>query len=239
MVHPVQPEGQVAHPYVRTEPSTELQLHDLRRRLADLDHDEHERLDWSGVDAPAPLVGFEPTSDAVALARAVAAEDGEPGVWVSDHEDAEQSFGDLVRAMTLSRSGSGYLTLEPHEGADVVRTVGVITATGHRHFPVGAGEPYLDVSLGARMVAVPLRAVVSYEPTRSRSGAGNKRHPHSVVPSGLAWSRRRRDRVYCGRSVNGSVNERQPSRCTSATHATVGTRSDAVRHMDWAGSPTF
>lgn len=154
-------EGRVVHPFVRTEPSPGLEMFDLRRRLAGLDHAE---VDWSGADAPTPMSGFTSASTVVTLARAAAADGEESGGWVAAGRNAEDSFGDLVRVLTLSPSGSGWLTWEPHEGADVVRTAGVITATAHRHFPVGADEPYLDVSFGSWMIAVPLRAVVSYEP---------------------------------------------------------------------------
>ena len=74
------------------------------------------------------------------------------------------SFGDLVRATTLSPDGSGWITWEPHSGADTVRTDGVIAAAPHRHFPVGVDEPYIEVSLGARLLSIPLAAVVSYRP---------------------------------------------------------------------------
>lgn len=157
-------DSRIVHPFIRTDPAGELELHDLRRRLIGLDREVRERVDWSTVNDSAPLVGMEPVSEVVALARSNAAANGESGVWVADHRDAEESFGELVRALTLSPSGSGWLTWEPHHGAGTVRTSAVLSASARRHFPVGPDEPNLEASLGARIVVVPLGAVVSYEP---------------------------------------------------------------------------
>jgi hypothetical protein len=154
----------IVHPYVRTEPSIVGQLHDLRLRLTGLAHDEYRAVDWTRVDDPAPIRGFGPISDVVELARQAARLDSTNDVWIADPDDPEESFGDLVRATTLSPEGSGWITWETHDGADTVRIDGVILATPHRHFPVGADEAYLDVSLGARLVSIPLSAVVSYRP---------------------------------------------------------------------------
>lgn len=154
----------IVHPYVRTEPSPAGQLHDLRQRLGELTREQAEALDWTRVDDPAPLGGLNPISEVVALARAVARDEAAEDTWVADPEQAEDSFGDLVRATTLSASGSGWMTWEPHQGADTVRTAAVITAAAHRHFPVGTDEPYLDVSLGGTLLSVPVSAVVSYRP---------------------------------------------------------------------------
>jgi hypothetical protein len=75
------------------------------------------------------------------------------------------SFDDLVTLVEAAgNAGSGWLTREPHEGADAVRTDAVVVFQPHRHFPIGADQAWVDVSFGGMMMAIPLSAVVSYRP---------------------------------------------------------------------------
>lgn len=117
-------DGRIVHPYARTEPSGEHELHDLRRRFHKLPAEAQESLKDAGIDAPEPLAGFEASSDVVVLARTAAVSAGAPE-WVADPHNAEESFADLIRLSTLSEGGSGWLTWEPFENADRVRTDGV------------------------------------------------------------------------------------------------------------------
>jgi hypothetical protein len=120
--------------------------------------------DTEVIDSPAPLTGLAATSDIVTLARH-SADQADPGLWIADDADPEASFADLVRATSLSKAGSGWLTWEPHEGADTVRTDPVVIFRPHRHFPIGADEPWATATIGGgRMLAIPLSAVVSYRP---------------------------------------------------------------------------
>jgi hypothetical protein len=154
----------IVHPYARTEPRREFELHDLRRRLIGLADGQRASIDWSGLDDPAPIEGMAAISEVVELARAAVRRDPVAGVWVSDPTHAEDSFGELIRAATLSERGSGWLTWEPHANAGVVRTDGVVLLEPHRHYPIGADQAWVDVSFGSRIVSVPLSAVVSFEP---------------------------------------------------------------------------
>ena len=156
-------DDRVVHPYARTERHYTTELHDLRLRLHRLSADQHESLDWSTADDPAPITGVTATSEVVQLARQ-ATDTNQPGVWVPDPNAPEASFGQLVQLTTLTDSGSGWLTWEPHVQADTVRTDGAVAFTPHRHFPVGNDEPWANVALGTRFLAIPLSTIVSYQP---------------------------------------------------------------------------
>jgi hypothetical protein len=156
-------EDRIVHPYARTEPSGEHELHDLRRRFGELPAEARDGLESAKIDDPSPVASFEASSDVVALAR-TAAVGAETREWVADPHNAEESFAELVRLSTLSEGGGGWLTWEPFENADRVRTDGISSLTPHRHFPIGHDVPWVDVSLGVQLVAVPLSVVVSYRP---------------------------------------------------------------------------
>lgn len=52
---------------------------------------------------------------------------------------AESSFADLRVKASAADHGSGWITWEPYEGADIVRTDPVVSLAPYRHFPVGEG----------------------------------------------------------------------------------------------------
>jgi hypothetical protein len=133
-------DDRTVHPHAATEPATGHQVHDLLARLDSIDEDQSTVLATDVVDAAEPLSGLAPYSDAVALTRRVADRD-DPDLWVADDTDPERSFSDLVRATTLSRHGSDWLTWEPHDGADTVRTDSVLTSIRTDTFPSAATNP--------------------------------------------------------------------------------------------------
>lgn len=78
------------------------------------------------------------------------------GQWIASESDPEGSFSELVRVTTLSTHGSGWISWEPHEGADTIRTDRVITFSPHRHFPIGHDEPWAEAAIGiGRIIARP------------------------------------------------------------------------------------
>lgn len=82
-----------------------------------------------------------------------------------DASAPQSSFAELARiAGDAAEAGSGWLTWEPHEGAETVRTDGVVQLRPHRHFPVGEDVPWVSVSFGGVIMVIPLTAVVSYRP---------------------------------------------------------------------------
>lgn len=154
----------VVHPYTETPRSPDLALHDLRQRLDDVDQAQRDLLDAAVVDAPGPVSSLSAASEIVGLARQ-ASDPTEPDLWIADDTAPEQSFAALVAAANRTDRGSGWLTWEPYDGADTVRTDAVVLFAPHRHFPVGQDEPWADAALGGgRLVAVPLKYVVSYQP---------------------------------------------------------------------------
>jgi hypothetical protein len=157
-------DGRIVHPYAETE-QTGPREHDLTLRVRG-DQDAFERSrDAELIDDPAHVAPFPPASDAVEQARALEAAVGDAvgNRWVADSAAPQSSFADLAQlAGSAEERGSGWLTWEPHEGADMVRTDPVIELTPHRHFPVGADLPWVDVSFGGVLMSVPLTAVVAY-----------------------------------------------------------------------------
>jgi hypothetical protein len=154
----------VVHPYTETPRSPDLSLHDLRQRLDDIDQTRHDLLDAAVVDAPEPVSSLAPASEIVGLARQ-ASDPTEPDLWIADDTAPEQSFAALVAAAHRTDRGNGWLTWEPYDGANTVRTDAVVLFAPHRHFPIGQDEPWADAALGGgRLVAVPLKYVVSYQP---------------------------------------------------------------------------
>jgi hypothetical protein len=150
-------DGRHVHPYAETAPAAP-KVHDLQLRLGAADL--REVLAPGVIDAAGPVGSFAPGSEAVALARQAATTND--GRWVADDGDRERSFAAFVSA-TSADYGSGWLEWEPYDGADTVRTEPVVILRPHRHFPVGNDEPWAHASIGGgRMLAVPLRFVVSY-----------------------------------------------------------------------------
>jgi hypothetical protein len=152
----------IVHPYVETA-LEEYALHDL---LARCDNTDEMRAIHTNdvVDSPAPLTTLAPGSEVVALARQAAA-GTDPDLWIPDATNPEGSYAALLAACARSDDGSGWITWEPFDGADTVRTEGVVSLTPHRHFPVGEDEPWIWAAIGrGRLLAIPLRVVVSYRP---------------------------------------------------------------------------
>lgn len=157
-------ERSVVHPYAETAPSARPVMYNLLNRIAKSD-DHRQVLDSPAIDARDPISSLAACSEAVALARAATTPGEDLLVWVPDEHAPDRSYDALVTALAQAPRGSGWLTWEPHENADVVRTEPVVSATAHRHFPVGRDEPWLWAAVGGgRMLAIPLAAVVSYQP---------------------------------------------------------------------------
>lgn len=154
----------VVHPYAETEPTTGPAVHNLLGSVSD--REEYDAVLASpALDSPDPLTGLGPASEAVALARQGAAADADPAVWVADDTDPEHSYAALVTAAKRGAGGSGWLTWEPYENADFVRTDPVVSFTPHRHFPTAHDHPWIWAAVGGgRLLAIPLTVVVSYRP---------------------------------------------------------------------------
>jgi len=114
------------------------------------------------VDGPEPVGGLDAISGIVALAREHARGIGEPDDWIADPADPEGSMAACEQAAKVS--SSGWLTWEPHEGADMTRTDAVVMFRPHRHFPAGKDQPWAEVATTGVVMFVPLAAVVSYRP---------------------------------------------------------------------------
>lgn len=154
----------VVHPYAETKPSEQPMVHDLLHRV-DASDQRRVILESSSIDAPHEISGLPAHSEVVALARSSTAADADPAVWIPNEGDPERSYEALLSALTTSHRGSGWLTWEPHENADLVRTDPVVSVTAHRHFPVGRDEPWLWAAVGGgRLLAIPLAVVVAYQP---------------------------------------------------------------------------
>jgi hypothetical protein len=154
----------IVHPYAQTDPVDTPAVHDLFDRVDDLDA-QKAILDSAFIDSPEPLVGLRAASEVVDLARRAALGEGaDPTLWVADASDPEGSFAELVAA-SASEYGSGWLTWEPYENADIIRTDPVVSLEPHRHFPVGDDQPWIWAAVGGgRLLAIPLDVVVSYRP---------------------------------------------------------------------------
>jgi len=119
-------------------------------------------------------------SAAVAQARR-AADHTDPELWVPD--DTEASFNALLAAVSRAPSGSGRLTWQSFDGDDTIRTDLVMRATPYRHFPVGPDEPWIDATVGkARLLAIPLRYVVSYRPDPDLRSHVDPDSPFPMIP---------------------------------------------------------
>jgi hypothetical protein len=149
----------VVHPYAETNAITP-RVHDLFHLL-----DSDELLAMSRkpevVDSPTPITGLQPSSEVVRLARQTTMAD--PETWVADDTDHEGSYKALVQISRVAKSG--WLTWEPHESADIVRSDAVIRFAPHRHYPVGRDQPWAEVAMtGGVIMHIPLSAIVSYRP---------------------------------------------------------------------------
>lgn len=153
-------DDRIAHPFTQTTDEGP-RAHDLGYLLTDeqirnLAHDE-------GVtDDPAPIAGLDPISKIVELARTTASKDDD-SLWVPEPLDPESSYSALVE-LTRQDQGSGWLTWEPHEGADAPRTDAVIRCRPRRHFPAGDDQPWVEIVVTRVVMYVPLAAVISYHP---------------------------------------------------------------------------
>jgi hypothetical protein len=157
----------VVHPYAETRPSKKPLVHNLLRRVG-TSEEQRALLDSPAIDAPHEISTLAACSEAVALARSSTAADADPTVWIPDEDNPEHSYSALLSALTESQRGSGWLTWEPHENADLVRTDPVVSVTAHRHFPIGRDEPWLWAAVGGgRLLAIPIAAVVDYRPDSS------------------------------------------------------------------------
>ncbi|TDW24135.1 hypothetical protein [Kribbella kalugense] len=149
----------VVHPYAETNATTPP-VHDLFHLL---DSDELHAMtrETNVVDAPAPITGLPPISEVVHLARQTTIAD--PATWLADDSDAESSYSALIEISQLAKSG--WLTWEPHESADVVRSDAVVRFAPHRHYPVGPDQPWGEVAMTSGVIMhIPLSAIVSYRP---------------------------------------------------------------------------
>lgn len=149
----------VVHPYAETSTTTP-RVHDLYHLLTS---DEMKALSRKPdvVDTPTPITGLQPISEVVRLARQTSTAD--PETWVADGSDPERSYEALVQISRIAKSG--WLTWEPHESADIVRSDAVIQLVPHRHYPVSTDQPWAKVAMTSGVIMhVPLSAIVSYRP---------------------------------------------------------------------------
>jgi hypothetical protein len=154
----------IVHPYAETGPQDRPVVHNLLDRI-DAPDEQEAVLASEAIDSPAPIAGLAAASEVVALARRTAAADANSTMWVADETVPESSFADLRSMATAADHGSGWITWEPYDGADIVRTDPIVYLAPHRHFPIGGDCPWVWAGVGgARMLAIPLSVVVSYRP---------------------------------------------------------------------------
>jgi hypothetical protein len=134
------------------------------------------------LDAPEPVVAVGAGSAAVAAARA-AADRSDPELWVPDDTDADVSFQALLDAVSRAPSGSGWLTWQPFEDDDTIRTDMLMRATPYPHFPIGQDEPWIDAAVAkSALLAIPLRWVVSYRPDPDLRSHVGPETPFPMIP---------------------------------------------------------
>ncbi|TCC38869.1 hypothetical protein [Kribbella speibonae] len=149
----------VVHPYAETSTTTP-RVHDLYHLLAS---DELKAMSRKPdvVDTPTPITGLQPISEVVRLARQTSTAD--PETWVADDSDPERNYEALVQISQIAESG--WLTWEPHESADIVRSDAVIHLVPHRHYPVGTDQPWAKIAMTSGVIMhIPLSAIASYRP---------------------------------------------------------------------------
>jgi hypothetical protein len=158
----------IVHPFCQTE-QTGPRAHDLHRLM---DDDTYEQpFDPAIVDRPDPIACLDPLSDTVREARQNQ-DSSATDMWVPDAEHPEDSF---ARLLTLTGDGaaSGWLTWQPDEGADAVRTQPVLWFRPHRHFPAGVDQPWAEVTTTSAILFVPLAAIAAFRPDPGvRAGYG-------------------------------------------------------------------
>jgi hypothetical protein len=113
--------GRIVHPFCQTE-HTGPRAHDLHR-LLDEDTDD-QPFDPAIVDRPDPIAGLDPLSDTVREARRNQ-DSSAADTWVPDADHPDDSYAQLL-ALTGDGAASGWLTWQPDEGADAVRTQPVL-----------------------------------------------------------------------------------------------------------------
>lgn len=154
----------IVHPYAETQPLARPSVHNLMRRIDDPD-EQRALFDSDAIDAADPIAGLDAATEVVALARRAASGDADPAIWVANENDPESSFADLRAKASAADHGSGWITWEPYEGADIVRTDPVVSLAPYRHFPVGEDCPWVWAAVGGgRLLAIPLNVLVSYRP---------------------------------------------------------------------------
>lgn len=154
----------VVHPYAETSQLNRPAVHNLIRRFDD-PGELQALFDSDAIDAADPIAGLDATTEVVALARRAASDDADSAVWVADEKAPESSFADLRAKASAVDHGSGWITWEPYEGADIVRTDPVVSLAPYRHFPVGEDCAWVWAAVGGgRLLAIPLNVLVSYRP---------------------------------------------------------------------------
>jgi len=153
----------VVHPYAETEPTDRPAVHNLMNRVDDIG-EQREIMESGDLDDSSPIAGLQAANEVVAVARRATRTDSGELPWIPDETAPESSLADLM-TMARTAEGSGWLTWEPYESADIVRTDPVVSLTPHRHFPVGQDCPWVWAAVGGgRLLAIPLDVVVSYRP---------------------------------------------------------------------------
>lgn len=152
----------IVHPYAETQLLDRPEVHNLLGRIDN--HDEQRALFASkAINAADPIAGLGAARAVVTLARRAAADDANVTAWIPNESDPESSFADLRTKATAGR-GSGWITWERYDGADIVRTDPVVSFTSYRHFPVGDCPWVWAAVERGRLLAIPLSVMVSYQP---------------------------------------------------------------------------
>ena len=150
----------IVHPFCQTE-QTGPRAHDLHRLL---DEDTYDQpFDPTIVDRPDPIASLDPLSDIVREARQNQ-DSSTNDTWVPDAEHPQDSYARLL-TLTADGAASGWLTWQPDEGADTVRTQPVLRFRPHRHFPAGGDQPWAELTTTSAILFVaPLAAVAAFQP---------------------------------------------------------------------------
>lgn len=128
------------------------------------------------------MVAVGAGSAAVAAARA-ASDRSDPELWVPDDTDADASFRALLDAVSRAPSGSGWLTWQPFEDNDTIRTDMLMRATPYPRFPIGQDGPWIDAVVAkAALLAIPLRYVVCYRPDSDVRSRVEPETPFPLIP---------------------------------------------------------
>jgi hypothetical protein len=151
-------DDRVVHPYCETGESSPG-ANDLHRLL---DEDTYDQIhEPAVVDDPRPITGMAPISETVGQARQECGLGGSDH-WVPDPIKPDASYAQVVEL--TSGAASGWLTWQPAQGVEAIRTQPVALFRPHRHFPVGPDQPWAEVAVTATVMCVPLAAVVAFRP---------------------------------------------------------------------------